>query len=188
MLIDPDCVVCAGQGLLTLGPAALSVATPTVVAVAVTLALESTARETDRKTSLSDNRTAPLHRVVELLTKAGLITGPGGQARGLHAESHSAGTMARSVTGIAPIELDQILSEAPAFRYTETDRPNARGLPVLSAGGFPSHLARILDPAQAGADTRKVVRARNNTELKAKILLAAAPEAVEIKSKRRKRT
>lgn len=185
-LIAPDCPICHGQGLLTLGPAALSICAPEIVAVAVTLAVESAARETDQKSTLSDDRVLPLSKVVELLERAGLLASKRSPTHSFHATPGSPETMAYSVTGIEPIKLDQILSEAPAFRYRETDRPNARGLPVLSAEGFPSHLARIVDPAPAGAETRDAVRARNTREVKARVLLAAAPEALEIKNKRRK--
>lgn len=183
-LVNPDCLICGGAGLVTLGPAALSIHTPEVVAMAVTLALEAVARDIEATTTLSDNRTVRLKRTMTLLMQAGIITGSR-PTRALHAKAATSDGIAEEVTGVPPIALDITLSTAPKYRYNEYDRPNARGLPVLSADGHPSHLARLTDPAAAGGETFKVVQARLRDELQAKILLRAAPDAVAIKQRRR---
>lgn len=186
-LIDNDCIICEGTGLITMGPAALAVCPPLTIAVAITLALESSARVIDGKTTLSDNRIAPLRKVVELLAKAGLITRTGQPHHSFSSPEETPALIAKSVTGIPPLNMDATLSTAPTYRYTENDRPNARGLPVLSKNGHPSALARLVDPATPGGQTRLEVRERNAVELKAKILLTAADNAIEIKQKRQKR-
>lgn len=154
----------------------------------MTLALESVARETDRKTTLSDNRITPLVKAVELLEKGGILASshPTRQlARSV--QTDTAQSMANSVTGLRSEPLDLTLSEAPPYRYDVYDRPNARGLPVLSAGGFASHFARLVDPATPGGETAHEVQTRNIEELRAGVLLAAVPEALEIKKKRRRK-
>lgn len=191
MLITPDCLICHGAGLLTLGPAALAAAPARTVAVAITIALESAARVADRTIPLGHNRTAPVVKAMEILERAGVVHVTGTPSRKLATGAiplvnPSASTIAQNLTGLPNTALDLKLSEAPPYRYTEYDRPNARGLPVLSAGGFASHFARLIDPAEAGGDTIKAVRERNREELRAGVLLAGVAEAMEIKQKRQK--
>jgi hypothetical protein len=85
------------------------------------------------------------------------------------------------VPTVTPI--DGVLALAPAYDYAEHERPNARGLPVMSAAGHPSHLARIADPMTPGNDTAATARERRQQTRSATILIAAAPKVVSIKAR-----
>lgn len=202
-LVDPECVICEGTGILPLGEAALSIYSPDVVAEAVHLALEAAAREADQQLTLSDDRDAPLRHAVVLLHDAGIIgrqehTAPPvpPAPRPKRIRPRKRDTAGQYVIEVTPSELAQqavqtellpldiSLCGAPLYTYTEHERPNARGLPVLSANGHPSHLARLADPTEAGSDTRAECRMRRADHRHAVALVEAQPEAARRRNRK----
>lgn len=201
-LVDPECVICEGTGVLPLGEAALSIYSPDVVAEAVHLALEAAAREADQQLTLSDDRDAPMRIAVVLLHDAGIIgrqehvappTPPQRPKRVRPRKRDTAGQyvieatpseLAQQAVQTELLPLDAALCGAPIYVYTEHERPNARGLPVLSANGHPSHLARIADPMEAGSDTRAECRMRRADHLHALALVDASAEAARRRNRK----
>jgi hypothetical protein len=184
-------MICKGQGFLTLGAGAMSLYTPHTVAEAVHLALEAVARKTDLTRNLSQNRRQPILDCLGTLYDAGLLATteapppPRPQTRrpqkrdtsGWFIVEQTPTALAQTYVQEPLVPMDVALVHAPPYRYGEHDRPNARGLPVLSGGGHPSHLARIADPAEPGADTRAAYRAGLAQTRNATVLVKAAPEA-----------
>lgn len=188
-LISSNCPICGGFGTVTLGAAALSLHEPATVSTAVHIALEAVARGIDQNTTLSDDRVAPLRAAVVLLTDSGIIEHAGTRktahkVRHLHlvADDSVALEAARAyVPTVQPV--DQTLAHAPAYQYAEHERPNARGLPIMSAAGHPSHLARVADPTTPGNDTAATARERRQQARSATILVEAAPKVISIKER-----
>lgn len=190
-LIEAECLICRGQGYLTLGAGALALYSPNTVAEAVAIALEAVARKTDLTRSLSQNRRGPLTTALAVLYDAGILThneaappprpatsrprkrDDAGQFIG----EHTASALAQTYVQEPLLPMDAVLIHAPRHFYGENDRPNARGLPVLSAAGHPSHLARLADPAEPGADTRALYRHKAAQHRCANVLAKAAAEA-----------
>ncbi|AYD81495.1 hypothetical protein HYP71_gp001 [Arthrobacter phage KBurrousTX] len=197
-LIDPECTVCHGEGFLILHPAALTMCEPTVVSEAVGLALESSARLIESTTTLSDNRRAKLAASVSDLVTARIIHAPGtiptdtpppppptpGRRRRRKHESANqlsfatAEILAEGATKQDTKPYDGPVLEAPKHRYDKDDRPLMRGLPLLSADGHPSHLARIEDPQDAYASTSDDFDARSRRTRQATVLVAAVPHVI----------
>lgn len=198
-LVDPDCTVCQGEGFLILHPAALTMYEPSVVAEAVGLALESSARHIETTTTLSDNRRAKLAVSVTDLVVARIIQEPGsapietpappapptpGRRRRRKHESAnqlsfaSPEILAEGATQTPGKPYDGPVLAAPAHHYDKDARPLMRGLPVLSAAGHPSHLARIEDPQDAYASTSDDYQTRARRTRQATIVVAAVPHAV----------
>lgn len=205
-LIDPDCSVCQGRGLLQLGAGAMTLYTADVVAEAIVLALEAKAREADQTLTLSDDREASVREAVSMMVEAGVLASqdaplhlappppppPYKRTRkrddaGRYAAEFEPSQVAAQCVQTELFPLDSALAAAPAFEYEEHERPNARGLPVLSANGHPSHLARVTDPMEPGADTRAEARRRHSDHLHALALVEAVPEVVRVKAQRRAR-
>jgi hypothetical protein len=191
-LISPNCPVCDGYGTVTLGAAALSMHEPATVGIAVEIAVEAAARTIDTTLTLSDNRVDPLRLVMETLTDAGIIGTPtAGRSkalaprRHLHAVPDNAVSSVELATEYMPTvePRDAILAAATPYVYAEHERPNARGLPVLSANGHPSHTARIADPMTPGNDTAQTYRDRKAQTRAAGILAEAAPTVVNLKAR-----
>jgi hypothetical protein len=191
-LINANCPVCDGYGTITLGAAALSMHEPATVGIAVEIAVEAAARTIDTTLTLSDNRVDPLRLVMETLADAGIIATPtAGRSRALtprrhlHAVPENAVSSVELATTYMPsVEArDAVLAAAPAYLYQEHERPNARGLPVLSANGHPSHTARIADPMTPGNDTADTFRQRRAQRRSAVVLVEAAPKVVSIKAR-----
>lgn len=187
-LIDPGCSVCQGVGTVTLGEAALAFNDPDVVSIAVGVALEAYARTIDKALTLSDDRLGPMRATVKQLVDAGLIDRPARarKQREPLAPAESPRKLAGSVAAVSVTEGDERLQSAPPFAYSIGDRPNARGLPLLSSEGYPSHLARVVDPAEPGRDTSAHLVARKSAERRAYVVVRAAPEAVKIKTRKRR--
>lgn len=142
-LVAKDCPICQGRGTISLGHTAAVEFGPAVVALAVGAALESVARAVDTPGVPNSDQRAALADTMRLLETTGL-TGPGSAPK---ATRRTPDSLAAAAIG-RPVEaLDVALPEAAAYRYGPGERPGARGLPVLSADGHPSHLARICDPA-----------------------------------------
>lgn len=151
-LVATDCPICLGGGTVLLGPSAVKEFGPAVVALSIGAALESVARAVDTPGVPNGSQRAALADTMTLLAAAG-ITGPG---EAPNATRKTPDSLAAAAIGRPVDPLDVALPEAAAYRYGPGERPGARGLPVLSADGHPSHLARICDPADPlGAATYK---------------------------------
>jgi hypothetical protein len=165
---------------------------PATVSTAVEIAIEAGSRTIDTKLTLSDDRIDPLRLVMETLADAGIINMPtSGRSkalaprRRLHLVPDNAVSPLDLAAEYVPTatERDHTLTAAPAYTYQEHERPNARGLPVLSANGYPSHTARITDPMTPGNDTAETHRQRRNQHRNAVVLVEAAPKVVSIKAR-----
>lgn len=202
-LVDPECVACDGHGRLQLGEGALALYTADVVAEAVVLGLEAKAREADQMLTLSDDRGAVVREAVSMMLTAGVLAPQESLAAltlppapppyrrtrkrdtaGRYAQEFTPSAVAEHCVQTELFPLDETLAHAEVFVYQEEDRPNARGLPVLSANGHPSHLARVADPMEPGNDTMAECRLRHSEHLRAQALVEAIPEAVRIKNRR----
>lgn len=191
-LISPSCPICQGSGVVTLGPAALAIHEPATVSLAVGIAIEANARHIDLGSTLSDDRVAPLRSLMSLLVDSGIITTPTtrrGAARRLRTvkPSEDPAEVAAHYTDADVEPLDEILATAAPYVYAETERPNVRGLPCLSAAGHPSHLARLADPMAVGTNTMTVARERGAQARAGSILFDAAPAAVAIRRRKKDR-
>lgn len=187
-LVDDACPVCDGAGVLSLGAAALTLSDPDVVSRAVSTVLEAVARRAEEDIDSAPVRVQAVRGAVALLVDAGLLEGsssrrPSTRAGGARPTSPAA--LAASVSPVAVLPVDWILPEAPSYLYGLRDRPGARGLPVLSDDGHPSHLSRILDPAEPGASTARAAADRIRAETRAGHLASAAAQTVQIKRKKR---
>jgi hypothetical protein len=163
---------------------------PATVSIAVEIAVEAAARLIDTTMTLSDDRTAPLAATMTLLTDAGIIDHPGTRRTSLRPRHL---TLVRDTVPALDLATeyvptvtprDHTLTAAPAYVYAEHERPNARGLPVLSANGYPSHTARITDPMTPGNDTAETTRHRASQTRNATVLIEAAPKVISIKSRK----
>ena len=189
-LVNPGCPVCDGHGVLLLGDGALALYTPDVVAEAVLLSFEAVARNADRLMTLSDKRSLPLRDAKNMLKKAGVIgtveraLPPAPPAYKRTRKRDTAGRYTAEPTELAEtwvqtelFSMDTTLAHAPKYEYQQHERPNARGLPVLSSDGHPSHLARVTDPQEPGRDTLRHTQQQTADHTHAKALAAAAPVA-----------
>jgi hypothetical protein len=166
---------------------------PATVSVAVEIAVEAAARLIDTTMTLSDDRTGPLQATMTLLVDAGIIDHPGTR-RTAHKPRHltvvpdvvALDLAAEYVPTVTP--RDAALTAAPAYVYAEHERPNARGLPILSAAGYPSHTARITDPMTPGNDTAEQHRQNTSQRRSATVLIEAAPKVVNIKTRKAAKT
>jgi hypothetical protein len=165
---------------------------PATVGVAVEIAVEAAARTIDTQLTLSDDRIDPLRLVMETLADAGIIGAPtAGRSRALAPRRHLHAVPDNAVSSVelaaeympTVTERDAVLAAAPAYVYAEHERPNARGLPVLSANGHPSHTARITDPMTPGNDTAETFRQRRAQRRSATVLVEAAPKVVSLKAR-----
>ena len=195
--ISSNCPVCGGYGTVTLGTAALSLHEPATVGIAVEIAVEAAARTIDTTMTLSDNRVDPLRLVMETLADAGIIGLPtAGRSkaltprRHLHAVPDNAVTSTELATDYMPTVTprDAALAAADPYTYAEHERPNARGLPIMSAAGHPSHTARITDPMTPGNDTAETARQRRQQTRAAAVLIEAAPKVVTLKARKAAKT
>lgn len=190
-LIDPKCPVCLGAGVLRLGPAAVALHEPEIVSQAVAIALEAEARDIDFKLTYSDDRMTPLRNTVKQLIDAGILM------HGIRlpqvtpvekiAKSKTPSELAARLTDVIIVDVDAKLIDAPSYTYQPGERPNARGLPLLSAAGHPSHLARIADPAEPGEETSERVMRRTIEQRRARVLAEAVPETLRLKRRNRKK-
>jgi len=187
-LISLNCPVCDGYGTITLGAAALSMHEPATVSKAVEIAVEAAARTIDTTLTLSDDRTTPLRAAVTMLARAGIVDAPARRTshkpRPLHLvvdDAPAVDLAAETVPTVTP--RDAVLTLAPAYEYSQHERPNARGLPVMSAAGHPSHTARIADPMTPGNDTAATAAERRQQARAAGILVEAAPKVVILKAR-----
>ncbi|QWY81975.1 hypothetical protein SEA_SICARIUS2_70 [Arthrobacter phage Sicarius2] len=189
-LIDPACPVCLGSGVVRLGPAALALHEPVVVSQAIAIALEAEARDIDLKLTYSDDRLTPLRGTVKQLIDAGIMQ-TGIRLPAAHvpqiSRSSTPEELAGKLTDVIIVDVDAKLVDAPSFEYKLGDRPNARGLPLLSANGHPSHLARITDPVEPGDETGPRVAQRSAQQRQARVLVEAVPEVLRLKQRNRRK-
>lgn len=193
--ITPDCPVCSGAGRLTLGMAGLALHGPEVTRRAIRLILEAAARHADTTLALGDDRANPIRQAVAQLQEVGLLAQPGATLTPHpHLVPHRVGKQARDNaihvacqhTQLTLFDVNAI--DAPAHPYGPRDRPNLRGLPVLSATGRLSSLAHVCDPADPLTDTQDTVAHQHNITHAARILAAAVPQAAQQKKHTRTRT
>lgn len=183
-LVAPDCPVCGGAGVLRLGSAALSLHDPDVVSRAAAIVLEAVSRRAEEISEPGTDLVPAVRAAVGVLVESGILAGPEGHLLPPSpggGRSTSPASLAAAASPVPVLPIDWVLTEAPNFHYGPGDRPGARGLPVLSEDGNPSHLARIVDPAVPGASTAAAAQARALSTRRAGILAAAAPHTVEIK-------
>ncbi|ASR78098.1 hypothetical protein SEA_TIMINATOR_69 [Arthrobacter phage Timinator] len=189
-LVDPKCPICQGRGVLQLGPAALAHNDAVVVSQAVAIALEAEARDIDLKLTRSDDRISPLRSTIRALQEAGVLDGFGiSFPTTVHKavdKSEDPEQLARQLTEVIIVDVDARLIDAPHCEYDIGDRPNAYGLPPLSANNHPSHLARVTDPAEVGGSTAEQVVTRAAQARRARVLVSAVPETLRIKQRNRK--
>lgn len=75
-LVDPECVICQGAGVLRLGPAALHKNEPAVVARAIEGYLEAYLRSVDQMLPIGNPKLEALGNAVSELVHAGLLADP----------------------------------------------------------------------------------------------------------------
>ena len=174
-LIDPGCPVCQGAGVLQLGHAEHITSAPeTAHAVAITLEAVARRVEHDYPHPGPDRQAAAraeLAAAVDTLRHVGVLassTPPPAPVAG------TAMDMAQAATLVPVRPIDWQLADAAAYAYAPTDRPLARGMPVLSADGHPSHLARLCDPADPETPTSDDVDARDRARRGGRVLAEAA--------------
>ncbi|WP_141658821.1 hypothetical protein [Carbonactinospora thermoautotrophica] len=197
-LVAPDCPVCKGVGVLGLGAAALHHYEPAVVARAVEFYLEAKAREAAEQLPLGAPRREALAAATDELRYAGVIADPlvsGDPAR--HRADAPEGTARRVtdaeaarlayLTGATPSPVDQANLDRPPILYGPDDRPLARSLPVVSAAGSPTFLARAADPADPLGDTRAAVYERRARDWRANVVAAAVDRVRSIRTRRQAR-
>lgn len=175
-VISPTCPICHGTGTIPLTPRAVTEYGAETVSTAIHLALETQARELDRNPHhRSTDPTPALTHTLYQLTTAGLIHNP--KAPSDPPRSQPTPTaLATITTGRAPDHTDQLMIRAHPYPYTYTDRPGARGLPVLSANFHPSSLARQGDPAPFNTTTLQTLTARDTRHRTARTLVQYAAQ------------
>lgn len=195
-LVDADCPVCQGVGVLALGAAALYRADAAAVARAVEFYLEAATREAAGQYPPGELRRDCLALAADRLRVAGLIGDPIGVADPEDHHDDTEGPARR----IADYEAARLVAEvggevrpqdranldAEQVLYGPDDRPRAAGLlPRVSADGWPSQAAMAADPVDAlGPSTRAQVYARQTKDRAATVLVAAVDRAVGIKARR----
>lgn len=179
----------------------MSLYTPEVVSKAVNLGLEAAARIADMTGTLSDDRAKHVKSAIDKMRAAGLLStqdttvvplewwqkpkpGRKREKNGRYAPLRDPSELAQQVIQEPLVPLDSVLSEAAPYEYQPHERPNARGLPVLSENGYPDHLARITDPQETGRETRLWLLEQARNERRAEVLHQAAEQAVKIREKR----
>jgi hypothetical protein len=198
-LIDPDCAVCSGLGVLGLGPAALHKDEPATVARAIEIYLEARSRDAAGKLPLGESRRDVLAAATDELRVAGVIAdtlalgtpardrpdAPEGPARRI---SDSEGSRLAWLHGANPSASDQANLDAAPTVYGIDDRPLAQGLPVVSSAGSPAFLAKAADPADPLGDTRQATYGRLRTERRADVVAAAVTRLIEQRARQARRT
>lgn len=196
MLIDLDCPICAGTGVLHLGRPALSIHHPDVVADAIELALEASARAS--MTAKPATAQAALRDRVEALRTAGLLARPGqttpavaaptvARPRGFLDRHTQARQLADTVPGASTAAGDRAHLDAPPIDWSPYERPLDTGsIPGFSCGGYICAIARATDPYDPlGNDTKSITTARRKRRYDAEALATFAVEHAERTSKAR---
>lgn len=174
-VIAADCPVCSGQGVLVLGHAA-KVSGDVEASYAVAIVLEAAARDLEKRTARDAQKREQetrqtLASVLQALRRAGVLEGSASRTA-----SGTATDIAQNVSLVPIRPLDWTLIDAQSYAYGYTDRPLSRGMPVLSADGHPSHLARVCDPADPLTPTGADAQTRAQQRRSGAVLAAAAAE------------
>ena len=171
-LVAADCPVCEGAGVLILAPGAVADYGAETTSRAVSIALEAVARHHDDPKGLRGAGIVALRAAVATLRASGILKGTtflGAVPR----PSRGAQAVTVATTLGVPINpTDWILPDAAPYRYKAGDRPGARGLPLLSDDGHPSHLARVVDPADPIDQNTTADVYRRDREHRAALVLA----------------
>lgn len=169
-LVAADCPICDGAGTIPLGPKAVDAFGAESTSLAVSAALEAVGRAVDEPGVPNSSQRAALADTMRLLEASGLA-GPADVQTHLQP---APGSLAAAAIGRPVQPLDVTLPEAPSYRYGANENPGKRGLPVLSADGHPSHIARICDPADPlDNPTHKHAASIRKTEHTARAMAAA---------------
>lgn len=185
-VVDPDCIVCEGIGVIGLGTYGIVHHGADVTGRAVELYLEAAAREATTDLPIGQPRLNALHAAVTRLRDLGVITAPLGVTEpstlGDPLPTHTleaAAARAAFLMGATVTPSDAANTTAPPIRYNPDDRPRATGLlPTTSQAGYPSALARVGDPTDAlGPDTRAHVYADQAAQRQAHVLASAIDTA-----------
>ncbi len=190
MLVEPDCPICAGAGVLELGRPALSIHHPDVVADAIELALEAAARASMTATPATAqaalrDRVAAL-RTAGLIAKTGTPTAPAtgappGRPSGFLDCHTQARQLADTLPGAETAAGDRAHLDAPPIDWTPYERPlDVGGIPGFSCGGYICAIARATDPYDPlQTDTRIITGVRRKRRYDATALATAAVENAE---------
>lgn len=175
-IIDPECLICAGHGTLELGRASMREYDAATVSTAVHLALETAARSIDKRADSRNVDPKPvLEKTLAQLYRAGLLTPPKAPApttpESTGKKSGSCSALAHRATGRMPDMTDQLMVRAHPYPYRFTDRPGARGLPLMSANFHPSSLARIGNPFPFDHDTTVELTTRHKRRYDARAIV-----------------
>lgn len=191
-VVDPDCVICQGQGVMRLGEAAVSTYSIETVSGAVGLALEASARGGASSRYLSEDRLSGIRDTLIMLQDAGILSNEDGLSESLAPAVVASRTKSATPASVAsyavqePIEeIDEELRHAEHHVYDEHARPLAEGLPTVSKSGHPSCLARLTDPANPLGDTQKDRIRRYGREYRKKVLVGAAKSAARQREPRK---
>lgn len=200
-LVDPDCPVCDGIGVLSLGAAALANATPPAVARAVELYLEACARRARRTMPLARLREA-LEASVDELRTAGVLAH---NLEAGHPAHRRAADQARDVdeldalriargrltairlAGVEVTDVDRAALAPTATTTLDNARPTVGAVPVLSRAGHRSQLARAADPIHPLDNVVDLDLAHRSDAHRARVL-AGATEHLAATTARKRRT
>ena len=193
-LIAPDCPICQGLGVLTLGAAALHHFEPAAVGRAVELYLEAKARQSRQELPLGQHRQA-LESHVDELRVAGVLASTadagGHPARSPVPPDASSARVAELDAYRATRQLGATPDTAVLNALTSPDLPLDRARPrdgrppQASATGNPSALAAIADPIDPlGPDTGALTIQRHAHDHRARVIAAATPTAATRRSNR----
>jgi hypothetical protein len=193
-LVDADCPICKGLGVLNLGAAALHHYDPAPVARAIEFYLESKARRTRAELPLGQHRDT-LAEAVDELRLAGVLsdgTGIGPPARTPPPRDASSARIAeldsyRVARALGtPVSTPVVAAlAAPPVDDLATLRPRNGHAPTGSLNGHRSALATIADPIDPlGPDTATIAADRYADGHRARVIAAAVPTAATRRSTR----
>lgn len=130
---------------------------PDVLCETILLALEGKARAADLDGSLSDNRLQSIYDTLDQLRATGILDDtapmPAALLQPRRDSTDPAPLLAAAVVQDTITGLDRVLASANRYEPGPGERPRQAGLPVLSASGHPSSLARLTDPANPLGNT-----------------------------------
>jgi hypothetical protein len=189
-LIAPDCPICQGLGVLTLGAAALHHFEPAAIARAIELYLEAKARQSRHELPLGSHRQALEAHVDELRVAGVLATtadGAGHPARNPVPPDASSARVAeldayRATRSLGATPDTAVLNALNALNAPELPldraRPRDGRPPQASATGHPSAIATIADPIDPlGPNTGEIAIQRDAHTHRARVIAASIPAA-----------
>lgn len=151
MIVDPQCPICDGQGVLHLAP--LVHYPDDVIAEAVEVALEAAAREVIARSPaavLTGEAADALRVRVGVLRSMKILATkptPRDAAAPRVRDRNTAAVRVATWTGSTPTSEDLRVLSAPPVEWLRTRRPLERGgIPGFSMGGYVCALARAVDP------------------------------------------